>query len=421
MSQAAGSDLVIRRARIDGSPSLADIAIAGGRIVDVAARIEHDSDHELDAEGRLVAPAFVEPHMHLDKTGVWPRLPATKTGTLEEAVQIMAEVKRSARVEEIRERAGVLIRQAVLAGTTVFRTHVDVDSVSELKGLQGVSLARDDHADLCDIQIVAFPQRGIEREPDARDLMREAMRSGADVVGGMPHWELDQEASSRHIDFCLELAVRHDADVDMHVDESDDPDCRTLDLLVEATERYGWGGRVSAGHCCSMAAWDDEYAAAVIERAARAGVNIITNPSTNLMIQGREDSEPRRRGIPRIKELLAAGVPLACGQDNVYDGFYPFGTGDRLQVALILAHAAQLATAEEIAAALDMVSGGAARVLRLPDYGIFEGARADLVILDAESQVEALRLQANRRWVLRGGRVVAQTRVEQRLERDPAS
>ena len=325
--------------------------------------------------------------------------------------------KRAATVDEIRERAGVVIREAVMAGTTVIRSHVDVDTIGGLKPLEGVALARSDHVDLCDIQLVAFPQEGIWRDPGTAELMADAMRSGADVVGGMPHWEVDHDAARRHIEFCLGLAVEHDADVDMHVDETDDGRWRSFELLVDEAENRDWGGRTSAGHVCAMAAWEDDYAAHVIQRAAAVGVNVITNPPTNLMLQGREDREPRRRGIPRVKELMQANVTIAAGQDCVDDAFYPFGNADPLQVALILAHAAQLGTPAEIAAAMRMVGEDAAKVLRLPDYGLIPGARADLVVLDAERPAEALREQAPRRWVIRRGRIVAETVREQHLHR----
>ena len=403
-------DLVIRDARV--GDVRADVAIAGQRIAAIGGRFEGP---ELDAGGRLVMPAFVQPHIHLDKVLTGPLLGPNRTGTLAEAIAISHRVKRAAAVEEIRARAGEVIRAAVIAGTTAIRSHVDVDTIGGLKGLRGVAAARADHADLCDIQLVAFPQEGILRDPGTDELMAAAMDEGADVVGGMPHWEDGLEEARRHIAFCLDLALRHDADVDMHVDETDDPYWRSFEILVEEADRRGWGPRTTAGHVCAMASWEDEYAAAVIRRAAAAGVMVATNPPTNLMLQGRGDREPRRRGIPRVKELLAAGVTVAAGQDCVDDAFYPFGAADPLQVALITAHAAQLGTPDEIAAALRMVTDDAARLLRLPDYGVVAGARADLVILDAESPREALREQAARRWVLRGGRVVAETVVERRL------
>lgn len=404
-------DLVIRDARVDGV--LVDIAIAGERIAAIGARLEGAA--ELEAGGRLVSPAFVQPHIHLDKVRTGPLLGPNRSGTLAEAIALSHRVKRAATVEEVRARAGEVIRSAVIAGTTAIRSHVDVDTIGGLKGLRGVAAARADHADLCEIQLVAFPQEGIWRDPGADELMAAAMDEGADVVGGMPHWEDGLDAARRHIAFCLDLALRHDADVDMHVDETDDPYWRSFESLVEEADRRGWGPRTTAGHVCAMASWEDDYAAAVIRRAAAAGVMVATNPPTNLMLQGRGDREPRRRGIPRVKELLAAGVTVAAGQDCVDDAFYPFGAADPLQVALIAAHAAQLGTPDEIAAALRMVTDDAARLLRLPDYGIAPGARADLVVLDAETARDAVREQAPRRWVLRGGRVVAETVVERRL------
>lgn len=405
-------DLVICDARV--GDVRADVAIAGERIAAIGARFEGP---ELDAGGRLVMPAFVQPHIHLDKVLTGPLLGPNRTGTLAEAIAISHRVKRAAAVEEIRARAGEVIRAAVIAGTTAIRTHVDVDTIGGLKGLRGVAAARADHADLCEIQLVAFPQEGIWRDPGTDELMAAAMDEGADVVGGMPHWEDGLDEARRHIAFCLDLAWRHDADVDMHVDETDDPFWRSFEILVEEADRRGWGPRTTAGHVCAMASWEDDYAAAVIRRAAAAGVMVATNPPTNLMLQGRGDREPRRRGIPRVKELLAAGVTVAAGQDCVDDAFYPFGAADPLQVALVTAHAAQLGTPDEIAAALRMVTDDAARLLRLPAYGLAPGCRADLVILDAESPRDALREQAARRWVLRGGGVVAETVVETRLGR----
>jgi cytosine deaminase len=406
-------DLVIRRARVEGE--LTDIGIAGERIAAIGPDLE--AGDSLDAGGRLVSPAFVQAHIHLDKVLTGPLLGPNRSGTLAEAIALSHAVKRAATVEEIRSRAGRVIRAAVIAGTTAIRSHVDVDTIGGLKGLRGVAAARDDHADLCSVQLVAFPQEGIWRDPGTDALMVEAMREGADVVGGMPHWEDGLDAARRHIEFCLQLAVSSDADVDMHVDETDDPYWRSFELLIEEADRRDWGARTTAGHLCAMAAWEDDYAARVIARAAASGVMVATNPPTNLMLQGRGDAEPRRRGIPRIKELLAAGVTVGAGQDCVDDAFYPFGTADPLQVALIVAHAAQLGTPSEIATALRMVTTDAARLLRLPDYGLTPGARADLVVLDAETERDALREQAPRRWVLHGGRVVAETVREQRLHR----
>lgn len=402
-------DLAVRNCRVEGRDGLADIGISAGLIAEVSDRVAGECLAEIDVAGRVVSTAFVQPHIHLDKVGTLPMLGRNRSGTLAEAIDILHRIKRSATQEEVAARAGVVIRQAVASGTTRIRSHVDVDTIGGLVPLRGVLQAAREHADLCEFQLVVFPQEGIIRDPGAAELMDAAMREGGDLVGGMPHWEADEEAAREHIDMCMRLAQRYDADVDMHIDETDDPGSRTLAMLIDAAVEYGWQGRVTAGHCCAMAAWDDDYAADVLARAATAGLRFVTNPATNLLLQGRLDIEPRRRGLPRIKQMLAAGLPVACGQDCVQDGFYPFGTADQLQVALIFCHAAQLSVPSEIDAALSAVRHAAAQVMGVCGYGLEPGCTADLVVLDSDSMHEALRLQANRRWVIRRGSVVAST------------
>lgn len=413
----APADLMLRRCRVKDSQELVDIAISAGVIAGVGHHLDQDGLAELDIDGRLVSCAFVQPHIHLDKVGTLPLLGPNRTGTLAEAIDILHRIKRTASADEVAARAGVVIRQAVLSGTTRIRTHVDVDTIGGLTPLRGVLQAARDHADLCEVQTVVFPQEGIIRDPGTAELMAEALRTGGDVVGGMPHWEPDEQASREHIGVCMDLAERYDRDVDMHIDETDDPRSRTLAMLIDATLARGWQDRVTAGHCCAMAAWDDSYAADVISRAAAASLRFVANPATNLLLQGREDNEPRRRGILRVKELLAAGLTVACGQDCVADGFYPFGSADQLQVALILCHAAQLSMPTEIDAAVAAIGTAAARVMGVSGYGLNPGCAADLVILDADNAREALRLQAARRWVIRRGSIVGQTQHSSALNR----
>lgn len=403
------ADLIIRNARLEGRPALTDLAISAGTIARVDEQLAEDGLAELDAAGRLVSPAFVEPHIHLDKVGTLPLLGGNRSGTLAEAIDILHRIKQSSSADEVAARAGTVIRQAVLSGTTRIRSHVDVDTIGGLTPLRGVLQAAREHADICDIQTVAFPQEGIVRDPGTADLMDAAMREGGEVVGGMPHWEIDERSAREHIEICMRLAQRHDADIDMHVDETDNPDSRTLAMLVDATIAHGWQGRVTAGHCCAMAAWPDDYAGEVIGQAADARIKFVTNPATNLLLQGRLDHEPRRRGLPRVKELLTAGLTVACGQDCVQDGFYPFGAADQLQVALILCHAAQLSLPDDIDAALASIRRAAAQVVGIRGYGLEPGSTADLIVLDAEDMQEALRLQATRSWVIRRGVIVAAT------------
>lgn len=413
-------DLLLRGCRLDGRSGLFDIAITDGRIAQVADRIEADARRVLEGGGRLASPAFVQPHIHLDKVGSAVAVGPNRSGTLREAIALLHKAKRTATVEAVAARAGVVIRQAVLSGTTFIRSHVDVDTIGGLTPLQGVLQAAREHADICEVQLVAFPQEGLLRDPGALELMDAAMNAGAKVVGGMPHWELTPADSRTHIDDCLALARRYDADVDMHVDETDDPRSRTLEMLLDAADRHGWGPRVTASHCCAMAAWEEEYVRRIVTRIAELKVNIVTNPMTNLYLQGRDDGLTPRRGLPPVKALLEAGVTVGCGQDCVQDTFCPLGAADPLQVVLVLCHAAQLTMPGEIEHALASVRHAAAALVGLTPYGLQDGAPADIVVLDAPDASEALRLQAARRWVIRAGRVIAETEVRSILHRQAA-
>jgi cytosine deaminase len=253
------------------------------------------------------------------------------------------------------------------------------------------------------------------RDPASVEYMRAAMREGADVVGGMPHAEASMEDAARHIDICFEIAQAFDADIDMHIDETDDPASRTLALLAEATIREGYQGRVTAGHCCALSAYDDEYAQRVIDRVAEAQITVVTNPLVNLYLQGRHDRGLVRRGITRVRELLRAGVNVACGLDDVNNIFFPSGRMDMLEVAMITSITAHLTTPEEMRAAFDMPRRRAARALRLEGYDLAVGAPANLTLFEARDAQEALRLQPVRRCVVRAGRIVAQSRLEQSI------
>jgi cytosine deaminase len=359
----------------------------------------------------------VDTHIHLDKVLIRDQL-AEHDGTLRGAIDAIHAAKRAYRVEDVRRRATAVIEASVLTGTTRLRSHVDVDTIGGLVPLEGVVAAARDCADIAEVQVIAFPQEGLLRDPGAADLMAEAMQRGATVVGGMPHWETTEHAQREHVRLCFELAARHDADVDMHVDETDDGSVRTLAMVVAETERRGWQHRVSVGHVCALAAADHDYAERVIADCARLGITVVANPVTNLVIQGRGDRGLVRRGTTRVRELMAAGVPVAFGQDCVQDGFYPFGRGDLLEVALISAHAAHLSTTAELHQALAAVTSVPAAAWHLGDaYGVAVGARADLQLYAATSWPEALRLQDPPREVWFRGLSVARTTVTRELVR----
>ncbi len=407
------ADLIFRNAHIEGIAHAVDIVISGNCVHAIEPHFSGAGVQEYDASGLLASPPFIDAHHHLDCAFLSE--PPNCSGTLEEAIAINARLKASRPASEVYEKACRALEMALLNGTGWMRSHTDVDSVSRLDLLYPVLEARECFRGLVDVQVVAFPQLGLVRDPTSVDYLRAAMQEGADVVGGMPHGEASPEDAARHIALCFEIAQQFDADIDMHIDETDDPTSRTLELLAEATIREGYQGRVTAGHCCALAAYDDEYAKRVIDKVAEAQINVVTNPLTNLYLQGRHDCQPMRRGITRVKELLAAGVNVACGLDDVGNIFFPYGRMDMLEVAMITSITAHLTTPEEIQTAFDMPRWRAARALRLPDYGLWAGGPADVVFLAAKDAQEALRTQPVRRYVVRGGRLVAENRLECRI------
>ena len=409
----APAELLIRNLRPWDGTKAVDLAVRDGRFIAAAPGLA--ARQTLDAGGRLAVPGFIEPHIHLDKVMINRDVRTNVSGTLTEAIEIIWEKKRRYTVEDIVARAGSVIESAVANGVTRLRTHVDVDTIGGLKPLEGVLAAREKYRSCIDIQIVAFPQEGILRDKGADVLMAKAMEMGADVVGGMPFNEESPADSARHIGLAFELAKAFGADIDMHVDETDDPNARTLEMLADQTLENGYEGRVTAGHTCALAGYPADYAAKVIDKVRRAKMHMITNPATNLMLQGRLDAEPKRRGITRVGEMMAAGINVSYGQDCVRDTFYPFGRDDPLEVALIAAHAAHLSQPPQIEQLFAMPTTNAARVLRLTDYGLAPGCAADVAILDAADASEAIRLQAPRRWVIKAGRVVAETELRRRM------
>jgi cytosine deaminase len=405
---------------------LQGVFLPGGEIADVIVDGEHISaigpgaaaglTAAEDCAGKLLLPAFVDGHVHLDKVLIRDEL-REHDGTLTGAIEAIHERKRRYTVEDVRGRARQVIEASVRAGTTRLRSHVDVDTIGGLTPLDGVMAAAADCADIAEVRTIAFPQEGLLRDPGAHQLMEAAIEAGADVVGGMPHWELDEAAQREHVTLCFELAERFDRDLDMHVDETDDGGVRTLEMVADEALRRGYFGRVCAGHVCSLAAAPQDYADRVIEKCARAGISIAANPVTNLVLQGRGDRGLIRRGLTRVSELRAAGVNVLFGQDCVKDGFYPFGRGSMLEVALISAHAAHLTSRSDLAYALRAVTEAPAQAARLTDYGLVVGARADIQLLPVPSWEEALRMQTPPEKVWFKGRLVAENRVVSALHR----
>lgn len=397
-------DLTIHNVRIDTTGQIADVGVSNGKIVNVDSNGLGQGGEAINGDGAMLSPAFIDPHFHLENALLWD-VP-NHSGTLREAIDNYAKIKRNLDTRDIIHRATIAIHEALSNGTLFIRNHVDIDQVAKLRLLEGIVETRKRFEGVMDIQIVAFPQMGLAKNHEATDLMWQAMESGADIVGGMPHGEQDMYDAARHIEVAFEIAKKNNADIDMHIDETDDPYWRTLELLADKTIEEGYQGRVTAGHCCAMAAWDDKLAARVIDKVHRAKINIITNTPVNLLLQGRGDQQPVRRGITRVRELVEAGVNVACGQDDLMNMFYPFGQMDMLEVANFVAHAAHFSTPTLIEEAFNMPRYNAAKVLRLSGYGIKEGADANLVLIDAVSALDAVRRQPVRQYVIRKGDIL---------------
>ena len=396
-------DLLLRNVRLEGCPELVDVAIENQKIARVGRLAKAGAKEMVDAEGALASPPFIDAHTHLDKALFQPR--PNQSGTLAEAIEIMSRASSRILIDSIQERVDRVLNWAFKHGTLAVRTHVDITGAHSALALEEILKVRERWSDYIDIQIVAFPQEGLFGSEPVWRYLKEALRNGADVVGGIPAIEETEKLSRRHIEKILELAAEFDVDVDMHVDESDDPNSVTLEALADMTIAAGWQGRVTAAHCCALAAYSPEYAREVMEKVKSAQINVVTNPTTNLVLQGRGDRGPKRRGLTLVKELLELGVNVSLGQDNIRDVFNPFGKGDMLDIAFVTALAAHMTGEQEIKKVFDMPRHNAARILNIKDYGSREGGGADMVLLKADSPADAIATRPPRDWIVRRGKI----------------
>jgi cytosine/creatinine deaminase len=410
---------VIRNVRLRRREGTFDVAIDGELITAVESSIEASAGREHEGAGNLLLPGFVNAHQHLDKTMLGDVMRPNRSQTLQEAIYITWDHKRGYTTEEIIVRASPVVEAAIRHGTTAMRAFADVDTVGGLVPVEALLALKRRFAGLITMEVVAFPQEAIIRDPGTKELMEQAMELGADVVGGLPWYERLDRYVQEHIDFCLELAQRTGKDVHVLADDTDDPTSRSLEYLAVRTIETGYQGRVTASHCGALAAYDDNHAARVIDMVREAEITICTNAQISLVLDGRGDRGLVRRGITRVGELLAAGVNVISAQDDVNDPYYPFGKPDQLEVAQYTAHVAQLTYPPQLETVLDMVTVNAAKAMRLERYGTEPGDRADLVLVDAATVREALALTPPRRLVFYGGRLVAETRLESVLHAEP--
>jgi cytosine deaminase len=387
---------------------VADIAIKGDRIVEIAPNIAAEAREVIEAAGDLVAPPFVDPHFHLDATLSYGLPRVNASGTLLEGISLWGELRDLTTVDEMVQRALHYCDWAASMGLLAIRSHVDT-TPDHLNTVTAMLEVREKVRGYIDLQLVAFPQDGLYRAPNGRENLIRALDMGVEVVGGIPHFERSIQAGADSLRDLCEIAADRGLRVDIHCDETDDPMSRHIETLAYETHRLGLQGRVVGSHLTSMHSMDNYYVSKLLPLIAEAGIAAIPNPLINIMLQGRHDSFPKRRGLTRVKEMQAMGIPVGWGQDCVLDPWYSLGTADMLDVAFMGLHVAQMSHPDEMARCFTMVTQTNAQIIGLPDYGLRKGALASLVVLDASNPVEAVRLRPARLAVVSKGKVIARS------------
>jgi cytosine/creatinine deaminase len=399
-------DLLVSNATLPDGRRGMGLAVQGGRIVEVADGLQAPAAETLDAQGHLLTPPFVDAHFHMDATLSYGLPRINQSGTLLEGIALWGELKPQLTEEAIIERALAYCDWAVGRGLLAIRSHVDVCD-PRLLAVRALLEVKRRVAPYLDLQLVAFPQDGVLRSPGALSQLEQALTLGVDVVGGIPHFERTMADGAASVKLLCELAARHGKPVDMHCDESDDPLSRHVETLAFETQRLGLQGRVTGSHLTSMHSMDNYYVSKLLPLMAEARLHVVANPLINITLQGRHDSYPKRRGMTRVPELMAAGINVAFGHDCVMDPWYSLGSGDMLEVAQMGLHVAQMTSQAGMRQCFDAVTANPARILGLEGYGLAAGCKADFVLLQARNPVEAIRLRATRLVVYRAGKLLA--------------
>jgi cytosine/creatinine deaminase len=401
------ADLLIRHATLPDGRTNIDLLALNGRIAAVGVALSApEGVPQIDAAGALLSPPFVDAHFHLDATLSQGLPRANASGTLLEGIQLWGELKPLLTEEAIAQRALQYCDWAVARGLLAIRSHVDVCD-ERLLAVRALLEVKRQVAPYLDLQLVAFPQDGVLRSLGAWNNLQRALDLGVDVVGGIPHFERTMADGAESVRLLCELATQRGLPVDMHCDETDDPLSRHIETLAFHTQRLGLQGRVTGSHLTSMHSMDNYYVSKLLPLIQESQVHVVANPLINITLQGRHDTYPKRRGMTRVPELMAAGVNVAFGHDCVMDPWYALGSGDMLEVAAMGLHVAQMTSVQGQRQCFDAVTVNAARVLGLTDYGLEPGCKADLVLLQAATPAEAIRLRATRLLVVRGGRVLS--------------
>ena len=404
-------DLLVHNATLADGRTGMGVAINAGKIALVAPALTPDNTpaHEtLDAAGLLVSPPFVDAHFHMDATLSYGLPRVNASGTLLEGIALWGELKPLLTQEALVERALTYCDWAVARGLLAIRSHVDVCD-PRLLAVEALLEVKRRVTPYLDLQLVAFPQDGVLRDPQGIEKLKRALSMGVDVVGGIPHFERTMSDGARSVQLLCEIAADEGRMVDMHCDESDDPLSRHIETLAFETQRLGLQGRVTGSHCTSMHSMDNYYVSKLLPLIAEAGVSVVANPLINITLQGRHDTYPKRRGLTRVPELLAQGINVAFGHDCVMDPWYSLGSADMLEVASMGLHVAQMTSQAAMRECFEAVTTRPAAILGLDGYGLDPGCNADFVLLQARDPIEAIRLRATRLAVYRRGKCVARS------------
>jgi cytosine deaminase len=401
-------DLIVWNATLPDGRTGIDIAVRGGAIAALEPGITAEAARSIDAAGHLVSAPFVDCHFHMDATLSLGQPRLNQSGTLLEGIALWGELKPLLTHEAVAERALRYCDLAVSQGLLAVRSHVDICD-DRLLAVEALLDVRERIKPYLDLQLVAFPQDGYYRSPSAARNLNRALDMGVEVVGGIPHFERSMAEGAASVTALCEIAAKRGLMVDLHCDESDDPLSRHIETLTAETRRLGLGGRVAGSHLTSMHSMDNYYVSKLLPLMAEAGICAIANPLINITLQGRHDTYPRRRGLTRIPEMRALGIPVALGQDCVMDPWYGLGSADMLEVAHMAVHAVPMTSREAIAWAYEAVTTIPAKVMGLDGYGLAVGCHADFVMLQAENPIEAIRMRATRLAVVRRGRIISET------------
>jgi len=400
-------DLILRNANLPDGATEVDIAVSNGTISAVEQNLEVTGAREIDVQGYLVTPPFVDSHFHMDATLTYGFPRYNESGTLLEGIELWRDLKPNLTRDWYIERALEYCDWAVGFGLLAIRSHVDTTDPN-LGAVEALLEVRDMVKEYIELQLVAFPQDGFLRSPVGKSNLIKALDMGVDVVGGIPHFERTMEEGAESVRQLCALAASRSLRVDMHCDETDDPNSRHIETLASETIRHGLEGRVAGSHVSSMHSMDNYYVSKLIPLMAEADIQVIANPTANMMLMGRHDTYPKRRGMTRVKELMAAGLNVSFGQDSVMDPWGSLNTGDLLDAAHMAVHAGHLSGRAEMLSCFQAVTGNAARALGLEGYGLDVGCKADLVVLQASDTVEAIRLRPPRLFVIRRGKILSE-------------